>query len=191
MTTTQMLSNDLWSLYAQTVVRFDYYASEKYYSESHQLANFERDGNTKLPFFICKIANQIFIVARQRKILHPDIKESSSLRMFESEDHEMYFPRSLNSNLLNGERFCEFHNSPRFNPLQMDLWQRIQRAIDSTLSMDDQVDLRSPAGQYLLKKYLEEMSQVLKTNHIPLFEPEDFGPEMVGPVPVDTPCPGK
>ena len=138
-----------------------------------------------------KIANHTFLVARQRKILHPDIKEPRSLRMFESEDHEMYFPRSLSLNLLNGGRFCEFHNSPRFNPLQMDLWQRIQKAIDSTLSMDNQADLRSPVGQYLLKKYLEEMSQVLQTNHIPLFEPGDFGPEMVGPVPVDTTCPGQ
>ena len=39
--------NDLWSLYAQTVVRFDYYACEKYY-ESHQITNFERDSMHKL-----------------------------------------------------------------------------------------------------------------------------------------------
>lgn len=73
----------------------------------------------------------------------------------------------------------------------MDLWQRIQRAMDFTLSIDDQVDLSSPRGQYLLKKYLEEMYQVFQTNHIPLFEPEDFEPEMMGPVPVDPPCPGQ
>jgi hypothetical protein len=40
---------------------------------------------------------------------------------------------------------------------------------------------------YLLKKYLEEMSQVFQTNHAPLFEPEEFEPEMVRPVQVDTP----
>ena len=43
--TTQMQSSDLWSLYAQTVARFDYYASERYF-ESHQVTNFERDGTT-------------------------------------------------------------------------------------------------------------------------------------------------
>ena len=172
-------------------MHFDYYASEKYYSESHQVANFERDDNTNFSSSFAKIANQIFIIIRQWKILHPDIKEPSSLRMFESENHEMYFPRSLSLNLLNGGRFCEFHNSCRFNSLQMDLWQRIQRAIGSTLSMNDQVDLHSPMSQYLLKKYLEEMSQALQTNHIPLFEPEDFGPEMMRPVPVDTSCPGQ
>jgi hypothetical protein len=56
MTATQMLYNDLWPLYAQTAVRFDHYASERYESESHQLANFERDGNASFPSF-CKIAN--------------------------------------------------------------------------------------------------------------------------------------
>jgi len=73
----------------------------------------------------------------------------------------------------------------------MKLWQPIQRAIDYVLAMNDQVDLRSPAGRYLLKNCLEEIDQVLPTNHIPLFEPEDFGPEMAEPAPVDTSCPGQ
>jgi len=110
--------------------------------------------------------------------------------MLECPDNEMYYPRPLSSNLLNYGKFCEFHNSPRFNPFQLDLWERIRTATDSTLSLDGKVDLRSPAGQFLLKIYLEEMSQVFKTNHIPLFEPEDL-PEMAGLVPVDTPCPGQ
>ena len=110
--------------------------------------------------------------------------------MLECPDNEMYSPRPPSSNLLNYGRFCEFHNSPRFNPFQLDLWERIRTATDSTLSLAGKVDLRSPAGQFLLKTYLEEMSQVFRTNHIPLFEPEDL-PEMVGLVPVDTPCPGQ
>jgi len=35
------------------------------------------------------------------------------------------------------------------------------------------------------------MSQVLKTNHIPLIEEEDFVTEDVELLPVDTPCPGQ
>jgi len=73
----------------------------------------------------------------------------------------------------------------------MKLWQRIQRAIDYVLAMNDQVDLRSPAGRYLLKNCREEMDQVLRTNHIPLFKPEDFEPAMVELVPVDISCPGQ
>ena len=42
-TQSSMRPNDLWSLYAHAVVRFDYYASVEY-SESHRVANFERDG---------------------------------------------------------------------------------------------------------------------------------------------------
>ena len=72
----------------------------------------------------------------------------------------------------------------------MDLWQRIHRAITRTLSLHDRVDLRSPTGRFLLKIYLEAMSQVLNTNHIPLFEPGDLEPE-IDPLPVDTPCPGQ
>ena len=35
-------SNELWYLYAQTVVRADYYASEELFSESHQIAQFNK-----------------------------------------------------------------------------------------------------------------------------------------------------
>ena len=72
----------------------------------------------------------------------------------------------------------------------MELWQRIHGAITSTLSLNDRVDLRAPTRRFHLKIYLEEMFQVLETNHIPLFEPGDFGPERTEPLPVDTPCPG-
>jgi hypothetical protein len=41
--TTQMQLNDLWSLYAQAVVRFDYYACEQYF-EPYQIVSFKRDG---------------------------------------------------------------------------------------------------------------------------------------------------
>lgn len=34
------------------------------------------------------------IVARQRKILHPDVAETISLKMFETQNDEMYIPRS-------------------------------------------------------------------------------------------------
>ena len=88
-------------------------------------------------------------------------------------------------------RFCEFHNSPIFNSVQMDLWQGIHKAIIYTLSLHDRVDLRSPTGRFLLKIHLEEVSQVLKTNHIPLFDPEDFEPEMMESLPGNTPCPGQ
>jgi hypothetical protein len=73
----------------------------------------------------------------------------------------------------------------------MDLWQDIHKAIIYTLSLHDRVDLRSPTGRFLLKNHLEEVSQVLKTNHIPLFDPEDFEPEMMGSLPGNTPCPGQ
>src|SRR5438046_51396 len=104
----------------------------------------------------------------------------------------MYFPTSPDSHMLNRPRFCEFHNSPLYNPLQMDLWQRIHTAIHSALSLHDRVDLSFPMGKFALKFHLEEMSRVLKTNHIPLVEHEDFAPEVAGgPLPVDTPCPGQ
>jgi hypothetical protein len=48
--TTQLQWKVLLELYAQTAVRFDFYASETY-SESHQVASFERDGNTN--FLLC------------------------------------------------------------------------------------------------------------------------------------------
>jgi hypothetical protein len=38
-----MQLNDLWSLYAQAVVRFDYYACEQYF-EPYQIVSFKRDG---------------------------------------------------------------------------------------------------------------------------------------------------
>ena len=40
-----MQDNDPWSLYAQTAVRFQYYASDKF-SESYELASFIKDGRT-------------------------------------------------------------------------------------------------------------------------------------------------
>jgi hypothetical protein len=100
-------------------------------------------------------------VARQQKILHPNV--TGSLKMFEPQDSEMYFP---DSDSLNGARFCEFHNSPLFNPVQVDLWQRIHSSITRTLSLHDRVDLRSPTGRFHLKINLEDMSKVLNTNHI-------------------------
>jgi len=48
MATTRMQSDHLWSLYAQTVVRFDYYPFEGYH-ESHQIVNFERDSTSTPP----------------------------------------------------------------------------------------------------------------------------------------------
>jgi hypothetical protein len=45
---TLMQHNDPWSLYAQTAVRLEYYASDKY-SESYELAGFLKDGS--LTFF--------------------------------------------------------------------------------------------------------------------------------------------
>jgi hypothetical protein len=48
--TVMTTQTDLYSLYAQTAVRFDFYASETY-SESHQVASFERDGNAN--FILC------------------------------------------------------------------------------------------------------------------------------------------
>ena len=110
--------------------------------------------------------------------------------MFEPVDNKRYSLPSPDSESLNGRRFCEFHNSPPFNAIQIDLWQRIHRAITSILLLHDLVDLRLPKGQYRLKIYLDEMSQVLKTNHIPLFEPGDLDPEPES-LPVDTPCPGE
>jgi len=153
-------------LYAQTVVRADYYASEELSSESYQVAQFNKD------------------IARQAKILHPDIKDPLSLRLFEPKDNDM---------------FCEFHNSSLFNSLQTNLWQRIRKAIDSTLALDDRVDLHSspsPKGRFLLKHHLDQMSPVFKTNYIPIFDPQDFEPEDFEPdipelaLPGDTPCPG-
>ena len=35
------------------------------------------------------------------------------------------------------------------------------------------------------------MSQVLKTNHIPLLEPGDLEPEIMESLPMNTPCPGQ
>jgi hypothetical protein len=106
----------------------------------------------------------------------------------------MYFPRIPESSSLI-YRFCEFHNSSLFNPLQTNLWQRIRKAIDSTLALDDRVDLRSspsPEGRFLLKIYLERMSHVFKTNYIPIFDPEDFEPYIPeSALPGDTPCPGQ
>src|SRR6266496_2617465 len=101
------------------------------------------------------------IVARQRKILHPDMIKSTPLKMFEPRDNEMYFPTSPHSHALNRPRFCEFHNSPLYNPIQMDLWQRIHTAIHSALSLHDRVDLSFPTGKFALKFHLEEMSRVL------------------------------
>jgi hypothetical protein len=43
----------------------------------------------KLPSFYADL-----IVARQRKILHPDVAETTSLKMFEPQYDEMYIPRS-------------------------------------------------------------------------------------------------
>ena len=88
----KMQANDFWSLYAQTVVRFDYYACEKYH-ETHQVANFERDGSTQTSLLLYADL-KLFIVARQRKILHPDVTETTSLEMFEPQDDEMYIPVS-------------------------------------------------------------------------------------------------
>lgn len=141
--------------------------------------------------FIHRNANGKLTVARQQKILHPKATETTSLKMFEPQDSEMYFPRSPGSDSLNRGRFCEFHNSPLFNSIQLDLWQRIHKAITCTLSLDDQVDLRSPTGRFPLKIHLEEMSQVLETNHVPLFEPGDFEPEKMELLPGNTPCPGQ
>jgi len=106
--------------------------------------------------------------------------------MFDPVDNERH-PLDLES--LN-PRFCEFHNSPLFNAVQIDIWQRIHDAITSTLRLHDRVDLSFPKRKYRLKTYLDEMYQVQKTNHIPLFEPGDLDPEPES-LPVDTPCPGK
>jgi len=108
------------------------------------------------------------------------------LKMFEPIDNERH---PLDSESLNC-RFCEFHNSPLFNPVQIDLWQHIHDAIISTLRLQGLVDLCFPKGKYRLKTYLDKMSQVLKTNHIPLFEPGDLDPEPES-LPVDTSCPGE
>jgi len=42
--TSKLEPNNLWSLYAQTVVRFVYYASERF-SDRHELVDFEQAGN--------------------------------------------------------------------------------------------------------------------------------------------------
>ena len=104
----------------------------------------------------------------------------------------MYFSRIPESSSLI-YRFCEFHNSSLFNSLQTNLWQRIRKAIDSTLALDDRVDLHSsPKGRFLLTFYLEQMSHVFKTNYIPIFDPEDFEPDIPeSALPGDTPCPGQ
>lgn len=67
------------------------------------------DGNINFLLPCCKTANQIFRVVRQRNILHPDVKRAE---FFESEDHEMYVPRSLSSNFLNEVDLCTFSNGP-------------------------------------------------------------------------------
>ena len=104
----------------------------------------------------------------------------------------MYISISPGLHMLNRRRFCEFHNSLLYNPIQMDIWQRIHTAIHYTLSLNDRVDISfSTRRRYPLKSYLEEMSQVLKTNHIPLVEEEDFVTEDAEPLPVDTSCPGQ
>ena len=133
--------------------------------------------------------NGKLIVARQQRILHPDITESTSLKMFEPQGNEMYYPST--SPALNERRFCEFHNSPLYNPVQIDIWQRIHTAIRSALSLHDRVDLSFPTEKFAFRVHLEEMSHVLETNHIPLVEAEEFVTEIVEPLPVDTPCPGQ
>ena len=71
----------------------------------------------------------------------------------------------------------------------MDIWQRIHRAINFTLSMHDRIDIRSSMESYPFT-VLKEIFQVLKTNHIPLFDPEDFEPEIMEHLPGNTRCPG-
>lgn len=74
----------------------------------------------------------------------------------------------------------------------MDLWQRINNVINSTLSLHDRVDISGTISRHGLKFYLEEMSQVLKMNHIPLIEVEEFVPEFPEEsIPLDTTCPGQ
>ena len=156
---------------------------------SLRVAQFNKDSTPSLRY--CRLTNQ---VARQAKILHPDIKDPLSLRLFEPKDNDLYFSRIPESSSLI-YRFCEFHNSSLFNPLQTNLWQRIRKAIDSTLALEDRVDLHSspsPKGRFLLKPYLERMSHVFKTNYIPIFDPEDFEPSIPElSLPGDTPCPGQ
>lgn len=48
----KMQPKALWSLYAQTVVRFNYYACEKYH-ETHEIADFEKDGGTQTSLLLC------------------------------------------------------------------------------------------------------------------------------------------
>lgn len=109
--------------------------------------------------------------------------------MFEPQGNETYFP--FISPELNGRSFCEFHNSPLYNPVQIDLRQRIHAAIHSALELNDRVDLSFPTEKFAFRVHLEEISKVLKTNHIPLVEADDFVTEVAEPLPVDTPCPGQ
>jgi hypothetical protein len=48
MTTAQLQWKGLLELYAQTVVRADYYASEELFSDSHQVAQFNKDSTPSL-----------------------------------------------------------------------------------------------------------------------------------------------
>ena len=59
------------------------------------------------------------------------------------------------------------------------------------MSLHHQVDISRLTKGFDLEFPLEQMSQVLKTNHIPIIEPGDFAADaFTGPLPVDTPCPG-
>jgi len=131
------------------------------------------------------------IVSRQQKILHPDRTEGTPLKLFAPQGSGMYSHMSPDSKALNGTRFCEFHDSPLYNPIQKDIWQRIHNAIRSALSLHHRVDISRLTKEFGLEFHLEEMSQVLKINHIPVIEPGDFAADaFTGPLPVDTPCPG-
>jgi hypothetical protein len=131
------------------------------------------------------------LVARQQKILHPDRIEGTRLKMFEPQGSGMYSPPSSDSKALNGRKFCEFHDSPLYNSIQQDIWQRIHNAIHSALSLHHRVDISCLTKEFNLEFHLEQMSQVLKTNHVPIIEPDHFAADaFTGPLPVDTPCPG-
>jgi hypothetical protein len=116
---------------------------------------------------------------------------ATSLEIIEIQGNETYETKSRDKL---SERCCEFHNSSVFNTIQMNLWERIQQAIISTLSLQNSVDLASPTGRFLLKVYLEEMHQVLKTNHVPFVEPDVFAPDVSRQIferlPMNTSCSG-
>jgi hypothetical protein len=111
--------------------------------------------------------------------------------MFEpSTVNEMYFSPIPQSTSLIYNRFCEFHDSPLFNLLQMDLWQRIRKAIDSTLTLHNRLDLYSPIRQFSSQiSSRENISSTQNESHSSIAE--DFEPDMTERLPSSTHCPSQ